>query len=260
MKCAFTEAKHNMLQGCNYWLILCYMAASIIFNNAQRPGVVRHMKISEFEHRECMEDKIVIRVLNHKTSASRGPANIVITTDLEEMISKYLKYIRRTITPQNNQLNENLFLTHTGGEFKKINEAIQLVAKRFDVSTPSPTVHRKVIASEGRKCLDESGMRSLASHMAHSEATSKRFYQFPSEDEAYEVHNTIKHLNSRRQCFSEKEDGFLLEEYPLSNDTTPTLEICKLIVKKYELNRIPKQLQDRWRTLKANLTKQSTIE
>ena len=55
----------------------CYMAASIIYNNAQRPGVVRHMKISEFEHRECMDDKIAIRVLNHKTSA-RGPAMLVI--------------------------------------------------------------------------------------------------------------------------------------------------------------------------------------
>ena len=257
MKCAFTEAKHNMLQGCNYWLILCYMAASMIYQNAQRPGVVRHMKIKEFEQRQSKDDKVVITVLTHKTSASRGPANIVITTDLEEMICKYLKYIRRTITPQNNQLNENLFLTHTGGEFKKISEAIQSVARRFNISTPSPTVHRKVIASEGRKCLDEGGMRSLASHMAHSEATSKRFYQFPTEEEAYEVHNTIKHLSSRRQRFSETEDGFLLEEYSLSNDITPTLEICNLIVKKYELNRMPKQLQDRWRTLKANTKKDS---
>ena len=229
------------------------MAASIIFTNAQRPGVVRHMKISEFEQRECIDDKLVIRVLNHKTSASRGPANIVITTDIEKMINKYLKYIRSTIVPQTNELNKNLFLTHTGGEFKKISEAIQSVAKKFDMSTPSPSVHRKVIASEGRKCLDESGMRSLASHMAHSEATSKRFYQFPSECEAYEVHNTIRHLNTRRQGFSEKEDRILLEECPLSDETTPTLEKCRLIIKKYKLDRSPKQLQDRWRTLKANI-------
>ena len=140
MKCAFTEAKHSMLQGCNYWLILCYMAASMIYQNVQRP-------VKEFEQRQSKDDKVVITVLTHKTSASRGPANIVITTDLEEMICKYLKYIRRTITPQNNQLNENLSITHTGGEFKKISEAIQSVVRRFNISTPSPTVHRKVIAT-----------------------------------------------------------------------------------------------------------------
>ena len=229
------------------------MAASIIFNNAQRPGVVRHMKIREFEQRESLDDKLIIRVVNHKTSASRGPANIVITSDIEKIINKYLKYIRSMIVPQNPELNDNLFLTHTGGEFKKISEAIQSVANKFDMSTPTPSVHRKVIASEGRKCLDESGMRSLASHMAHSEATSKRFYQFPSESEAYEVHDTIRQLNTRRQKFSEKEDTILQKEYPLSNDTTPTLEVCKLIIKKYKLDRIAKQLQDRWRTLKAKI-------
>ena len=73
MKCAFTEAKHNMLQGCNYWLVLCYMAASMISQNAQRPGVVIYMKIKEFEQRQCKDDKVVITVLTHKTSASRGP-------------------------------------------------------------------------------------------------------------------------------------------------------------------------------------------
>ena len=44
--------------------------------------------ITEYEEREYINDKIVIRVLNHKTSAYRGPASIVITTDLEGMINK----------------------------------------------------------------------------------------------------------------------------------------------------------------------------
>ena len=101
-------------------------------------------------------------------------------------------------------------------------------------------------------------MHSLASHMAHSEATSRKFYQFPSEHEAYEVHNTIKHLNERR-CFSEKEDGFLLKECSLNHDTTPTLEICKLIVRKYNINRTAKQLQDRWRTLKTKTMRNLNI-
>lgn len=157
------------------------------------------------------------------------------------MVNDYLKYIREYIVPQTNELKENLFLTYTGNEFRKISEAIQSVGTRFDVHTPSPTVHRKVIATEGCKCLDEGRMHSLASHMAHSEATSRRFYQFPSEHEAYNVHNTIKNLNARR-CFSDEEDRFLLQEHSLNNGITPSLEICKCIVQKYGLNRSAKQL------------------
>ena len=246
-----------MLQGHEYQLIISYIAATMIFNNAQRPGVVRHMTIAEYESRECIDDNMIIRVLNHKTATSRGPASIVITAHLEGMINKYLKYIRNTIVPQTNDLKENLFLTYAGNEFKKISESIQSVASKFDIFTPSASVHRKVIASEGRQCLDERGMRTLASHMAHSEATSQKFYQFPSENEAFEVHNTIKNLNARR-CFSPKEDGYLLQEYALDNDNTPTLEICKLIVQKYGLNRMPKQMQDRWRTLKNHTKRENS--
>ena len=65
-----------MLQGHECQLIICYMAATMIFNNAQHPGVVRHMTITEYDERECIDDKIVIRVMNHRTSASRGPASI----------------------------------------------------------------------------------------------------------------------------------------------------------------------------------------
>ena len=44
-----------------------------------------------------MDDKVVIRVLNHKTCASRGPASIVITPNVKKMINDYLrKFIANT--------------------------------------------------------------------------------------------------------------------------------------------------------------------
>ena len=243
-----------MLTCKDHLLILSYIAASIIFPNAQRPGVVQHMTLPEYEEREYIEDKIIIRVMNHKTSASRGPASIIITSELEKIINRYVKYIRNNTTPQTDELKENLFLTMAGNEFKKISETIQSVAIKFNIHTPSPNIHRKVIATEGRKNLDDGKMRSLATHMAHTETTSRKFYQFPSDHEAFEVHNTIKQLIERRS-FNEEEDSKLLQEYPLINETTPPLEICKLIVKKYELERTPKQIQDRWRTLKNRINK-----
>ena len=247
---AFEIAKDAMINSQEYLLIITYIAASMIFPNAQRPGVVQHMMINEYEEREHIDEKVVIQVLNHKTCASRGPASIVITPNVEKMINDYLQYIRKFITPKTVELSDNLFLSYTGNEFRKVSEAIQKVARIFDISTPPPSLHRKVIASEGRKNLDEGNMRLLATHMSHSEATSRRFYQFPSENEACEIHETIKHLNEKRQ-FCTEEDECLLKEYPLCNEFSPPLELCRSILHKYGLKRSSKQIQDRWRTLKG---------
>ena len=56
-------------------LILAYIAAHIIYKNAE-PGAVQHMEIKEFEEREETEDRnFLIQVLHHKTSASSGSAD-----------------------------------------------------------------------------------------------------------------------------------------------------------------------------------------
>ena len=49
-----------------------YVAAHLIFGNAQRPGVMSNMTIEEFEKRQHVGDDVVISVLNHKTS-TQGP-------------------------------------------------------------------------------------------------------------------------------------------------------------------------------------------
>ena len=76
---AFMHAENNMLTRADHMLIISYIAAAIVFSNAQRPGVITIMTISEFQQRLNINGKILIQVLHHKTASSMGPANIVIT-------------------------------------------------------------------------------------------------------------------------------------------------------------------------------------
>ena len=65
--------------------------------------------------------------------------------------------------------------------------------------------------------------------MAHSETTSRNYYQFPDEFDAVGVHDTIQSLSTKRY-FSKDEDRNLLYEHSIHNDATPTLEKCEIII------------------------------
>jgi len=243
------HAENNMLTRSDHMLILSYIAATIIFSNAQRPGVITNMTISEFRQRLNVNGKILIQVLHHKTASSMGPANIVITIEQEQMMMKYLQLIRWKIVPQKEELSSLFFLTNTGNEFRKISETIQNIGQNYDVIIPSAGLHRKVIATEAHASVDDSTMRKLNTHMNHSGTTSSLYYQLPQQREAVNIHRTIQELRTRRY-FTCDEDQQILKEYPLQNDRTPTLETCQLIVEKYKMQRSPKNVQDRWRNLK----------
>jgi len=67
-------------------LVIAYLAANILHTNAQRSGIVEKMKVEECTNRHTTEDgNILIRALEYKTT-STGPANIVVTKEIEQLM------------------------------------------------------------------------------------------------------------------------------------------------------------------------------
>ena len=118
-------------------LILAYVAANIIFTNAQRPGVVQHMSIHEYEKEDDDKGNMLIKVLHHKTSSSSGEADIVIKKNIDTIIQKYIDHIRINIMPTDKAFQDRLFLTHTGNEFRKISKTIKQVANNYGYDVPN---------------------------------------------------------------------------------------------------------------------------
>jgi len=185
----------------DHTLVISFLAANLIYPNAQRPGVVKNMKIAEFIDRERIStEKVLIKVFEHKTIAARGPANVVISTYIDNLMETYYRDIRMNMVSQRQNIEDRFFLTFTGNEFRKVAESIQKTAKKFKLPMPSPCLHHKVIATAGRYNLDDTEMRSLTSHMAHSMSTSARFYQFPSAEPSRiaATYDTIQNLVKAR--------------------------------------------------------------
>ena len=108
-------------------IVIAFLATNLIYNNVQRPGVVQNMTIQRFHNGlQVHKDKIQIKVLKHKTVASKGP--VIISLDIESLMIKYYEGIRSEICAQSKELNNCLFLTHKGNKFRKISETTAGVA------------------------------------------------------------------------------------------------------------------------------------
>ena len=233
-------------------LILAYVAANIIFTNAQRPGVVQHMSVQEYENKEDDDEgNVLIKVLHHKTSSSSGEADIMIKQNIDTMIQMYIDNIRVKITPSEKGFQDRLFLTHTGNEFRKISETIKEVAKNYGYDVPNATLNRKVTATSARENLSSHDAIPIHRHMSHTPETSMRNYQYPDFKDSIDTRNTITILQSKKY-FSENEDRIIVKEWPITNEVTPALKCCRAIVAKYQMARTAKQVQDRWKTLFKN--------
>ena len=119
--------------------MLYYLHMSVlIYPNAQRPGIVKNLTVNEFLDRQIIdEDKILIKVFQHKTIAARGPASIAISKTIDNLLSLHYNGVRKSITSKPSMENR-FFLTPTGNEFRKITEKIQGVAKNFGLPMPTP--------------------------------------------------------------------------------------------------------------------------
>jgi len=130
------------------------------------------MTILEFQQRINVDGKFLIRVLQHKTASSMGPANIVITIEQEKMMLRYLKLIRWKVIPQKDEFSKLFFLTSTGNQFTKVSETVRNIGLDYDIVIPTAGLHRKVIATQAYESVDDSIMRKLNMHMNHSAAMS----------------------------------------------------------------------------------------
>ena len=125
------------------------------------------MTIKEWQSKEEQDEEYVIKVLEHKTAGSFGPARVAVSFEMYAFMEAYFYNIRKKITPQNDVYCKRFFLTNTGNEFTKISERMKDVANCFGVPVPKTGLQRKVVATEVFKSEDNPTVRRIQKHMAY---------------------------------------------------------------------------------------------
>ena len=248
---AIRIAQTTTLTPHDHKLVIAYLAANLIYDNGQRPGVVQYMEIDEYLKRQCIDGQEIIQILKHKTGKQRGPAKLVVSNPMIiNLLQMYYTIIRQPQKAISEQIEKRFFLLPSGSEFKKVYELKSAIALEFDITPPTPTSYCKMIASDASEHLSSKDVGNLQIHMSHSKQTCERYYQKQTFTAALKSHDSIEMLAQHRKRFTQKEDKNILIEWPVATDTkTPPLSLCRMIGTKYKIVKDAQQIQDRWKYL-----------
>jgi hypothetical protein len=147
--------------------------------------------------------------MKHKTSHVHGPARIVLSSKLKSWLSIFVEVMRPQIA---SATSGNVFLSWNGREMISghITKAVQSVFKKSgtDVKVTSTSFRKAAVTAvhSGKPTL--SG--KLARHMAHSEATAKKYYLLAEKTkesvEASKELGEIMRCDGEERSESEKND------------------------------------------------------
>ena len=158
-----------------FTLVRDFLFTQIFIDNANRPGVLAHMTMDEYNKMRKQDDHYVITVKKHKTAHVHGPARIVLSEKLKSWMSVFVGVIRAHVTTTT---SGPVFLSWNGNAMKSghITKAVQSVFKKagLDVKITSTSFRKAAVTKVHIDKPDMSG--KLANLMAHNEATAKKYY------------------------------------------------------------------------------------
>ena len=193
---------------------------------------------------------MVIPCVHHKTGP-QGIARLVVTRDIDSMLSEYYTVIRKRIKPKMFIHSNRFFLTSTGSLYTQVYRRISEALSIGKLKPPLPKEYRVVVATDAARELNDADLRRVAKHLNHSSDTSRKYYEYSNFKDAIMAHKVISKLSQQRK-WSKQHAIAVMKEWPLSRDP-PGLQTCRMISKKYHMDRTGKQVLDKWRQLRRTL-------
>ena len=226
--------------------VTAYAAAMILYGNGQRSGVITNLTIGEFELREEEEkNKVIIPCVHHKTS-SQGIAQLVVTTEIEEVLLFYYEMIRTKLVPEPG-IEDRFFLTFNGGLYTQVYRKLREGLSVDNIEPPVPSKYRVLVSSDARRHLADNKKSNVVKHLSHSMRTSEIYYEMMNTKDAVDAHETINVLSMKRK-WTKNEIKELTDRWPLPGN--PPTKDCKQIL---QSTRTSKDIIYKWNQLKAQL-------
>ena len=239
----------------------------------QRPGAVINCTVNEYRNAIKSGDTTIIKVYNHKTQ-KQGPAKLTMDSNLEKRLRLYFKHIRPLLAEAGNDI-ENLFILPGSQRVNKFGNLESFISRTLKISVPTSTKARKMGATCSARSLDYQTHSLVTKQMSHQADVSRKYYEavHGAKDTAF-AFQAMEHLraagsgspsklnledqNAESKWWSPA-DAQLIETHFstfIKRGKTPGLGQCSNVA----LNRTPKQIQDKVRTIIRKNKKQAADE
>ena len=156
--------------------VTSYIAVQLLLRHSARVSAIEGMTMEEFRRarREERTDGTplwAVSVRAHKTASTKGPTALFFDADLHDITEKYL-----AIRVGKGRESDILLVNHGGKPPSRLSRQLQVYAKSYDISLPTPTMHRKVIGTKASSLAQEK-QEKVAALMCHSLPTQQRYYR-----------------------------------------------------------------------------------
>ena len=154
-----------------------YLMTQIVLSNANRSGVLANLTVDEFNKGMNIKqnDHYVVRVKDHKTASTHGPARLVLNEALYSWLDIYERKLRTKLSSTSNAF----FLSWNGKPLISghVSRAIRASWKRAGLDDPIHcTLMRKSAVSQVHTNHNEMSVE-LADLMTHRVETARKYYR-----------------------------------------------------------------------------------
>ena len=159
-----------------------HIITRIIIENACRPGSIANMTLEQLKKAKKNQDQMIVTILNHKTLASSGPVNLVLSSKVYEWLQYFLNTMRNNIPGVRTSNEDPVFITFTGNAMtSSITTQLdsfwqKAIQKSFSNTKVNATSFRKAVVSQMHSNYPNL-KDNLADLMNHKTKTAENFYR-----------------------------------------------------------------------------------
>lgn len=158
-----------------------FLALELIVSSGARPGAafnMTHMELFSARIAPTNPDKRVISVMKHKTAATHGSQDFIVSLRLVNIIKKFTTTFFEELNGKPRQSSKDPIFIRHGGHIMEHFEASVAIFRRI-TKTKEPIIgksFRRYYASLGQDSEDPHIRENLPKHMGHSRETALRSY------------------------------------------------------------------------------------
>ena len=199
------SASTSTISMSEYTLVRNFLIGTVLVDNASRSGAVANVSVEDIANATRYGDMMVATVLDHKTLAATGPANLCLTLDTFRHLDIFISKIRPQVASASPAGAATVFLTWHGQPMSSsaVSLAFSSCWQNATGKKMNASLMRKSQVTHIHSCKPQLKL-DLALHMNHAVRTAENVYFAQEKNKKGSHCNSYENINEK---YNDKKRG-----------------------------------------------------